>query len=219
MATKTLTIEGITFPDFGEDKSKKNFRLIFYIGYTDSDGKKKAKIVSKPDAGQWQWRKDGKNFLPSSNIGDSVELDTSVLNSGANGFSDSDSTIAEIDGELTSITVQFMDVFNPSVKSFLKGKVLPTVIDHLQGLGINPIDLAPIPGTFTTIIKDNVNIDDLATKFKTFLTKENKDKLLNSVSKKYDGENPFVISGRKEWNTKKHKTGTYAVTIGISEAQ
>lgn len=217
MATKTLTIEGITFPDFAEDKSKKNFRLIFYIGYTGDDGKKKAKIVSKPDSGQWQWRNpDKKNFLPASDIGDSVELDTSVLNSGANGFSDSDSTIGEIDGELTSITVQFMDVFDSSLKSFLKGKVLPSVIAHLQSLGINPIDLIPIPGTFTTVIKDNVNVDDLAKKFTAFLTKENKDKLLDSINKKYNGENPFVISGRKEWDTKKHRTGTYAVTIGVN---
>lgn len=216
MATKTLTIDGITFPDFAEDKSKKNFRLIFFIGYKGSDGKKKAKIVSKPDNGQWQWKKDGKNFIPSSNIGDSVELDTSVLDSNTNGFSDSDSTIGEIDGDLTSITVQFMDVFDASFKSFLEGKVLPSIITHLQGLGINPIDLVPIPGTFTTIIKDNVNVDDLANKFTAFLTKENKDKLLNSITQKYGGENPFVISGRKEWDTKKHRTGTYAVTIGVN---
>ena len=214
MAKKTLTIDGITFPDFGNDKSKKNFRLIFFIGYKDADGKKRVTIVSKPDAGQWQWRNFEKEFfLPATDIGDSVELETGILTSGQNGFSESDNVIAEIDGKLSSVTVQFMDVHDPSLKNFLKKKILPQIVTHLQSLGINPIDLVPIPGAFTTIIKDNVKVDDLANKFKEFLTKENKDKLLNSLSQKYNGENPFVISGRKEW--KKGKTGTYAVTIGF----
>jgi hypothetical protein len=208
MSNKTLTIDGITFPDFGGDDSKKNFRLVFYIGYKDANGKKKVTIVSKPDGGQWQWRKATKeNFLPPTSIGDSVELATDVLDDAA-------TKIAEIDGTLTSVTVQFLDVFDASAKSFLKGKVLPSVLTHLQGLGINPIDLIPIPGAFTTIIKDNVNVDDLAGKFKDFLTKKNEDKLLNSISQKYNDESSFVISGRKEW--KKGKTGTYAVTIGVA---
>ena len=38
MTAKKLTIKGITFPDFGDDDSKKNFRLIFHIGYNDKDG-------------------------------------------------------------------------------------------------------------------------------------------------------------------------------------
>ncbi len=215
MAKKTLTIDGITFPDFGDDKSKKNFRLIFFIGYTDKKGDKKAAIVSKPDGGQWQWRKAEKPcFLPSMSIGDSVELDTSVLSSGFNGFSDSDEKIAEIDGKVSSITVQFVDVFDSSVKSFLKSGVLPQVIEQLKNLGINPIDLIPVPGVFTAVIKEKINADELATKFQGFLTKKNEDKLLNSLSAKYDGKKKKLeISGRKEW--KKGKTGTYAVTIGF----
>jgi hypothetical protein len=31
---KKLTLKGITFPNFGKDNSKKNFRLVFHIGYT-----------------------------------------------------------------------------------------------------------------------------------------------------------------------------------------
>lgn len=52
MAKKKLTLKGITFPDFGDDDSKKNFRLIFYIAYTDENGDATATIVSKPDSGE-----------------------------------------------------------------------------------------------------------------------------------------------------------------------
>lgn len=222
---KKLTIKGITFPNFIIDKdsiddSKKNFRLIFYIGYTDNEGNEKATIVTKPDSGQWQWRKKSSKYpyLPPTDIeGNSVKLDTGILRTG-----DGDKIplgshkIAEIDGEITHITVQFMDVHNPSIKSFLESKVLPQVIDHLQSLGINPIDLIPVPTAFTTIIKDNVKIDDLATKFKTFLTKEKKDKLLHSISQEYNGENPLVLEEKDvKWGKKINNKGTYGVTIGV----
>lgn len=217
MAKKKLTIKGITFPDFGDDDSKKNFRLMFFIGYTDKDGNESATIVTKPDAGQWQWRKASKNaFLPPKIVGDSAELNTTVLKTGDGGkIPASSHKITEIDGDITDITVQFLDVFDASVGDFLKSKVLPQLIEQLKGLGINPIDLIPVPGVFTTVLKNNVNVNDLATKFQTFLTKEKKDKLLHSISREYKGENPFVLKEEKVWNTKKRKKGTYGVTIGV----
>ena len=216
MAKKKLTIKGITFPDFGDDDSKKNFRLIFYIGYTDKIGDETATIVSKPDSGQWQWRKPNKDFfLPAKIVGDSVELNTIFLKTGGNGFAPSSDKIAEIDGKITDLTVQFLDVSDSSIGDFLKGNVLPEIIKHLQSLGINPIDLIPIPGAFTTIIKDKIKVDELATKFQEFLTKEKKDKLLHTISAEYDGKKTLVLKEEKEWNTKQHKKGTYGVTIGI----
>jgi hypothetical protein len=216
MAKKKLTIKGITFPDFGDDDSKKNFRLIFYIAYTDPNGDEAATIVTKPDSGHWQWRKQGKDsFLPATIVGNSAELNTTVLKAGGKGLAPASDKIAEIDGEITDITVQFLDVFDDSIGNFMKSKVLPEVIKHLQGLGINPIDLLPIPGTFTTVIKDKIKVDELAAKFQEFLTKENTDKLLHTISKEYKGEKTLTLKEEKEWNTKKHKKGTYAVTIGF----
>src|SRR5262245_58064190 len=108
MAKKKLTIKGIAFPDFGDDDSKKNFRLIFYIAYTDKNGDETATIVSKPDSGQWQWRKSSKDFfLPPTINGDSAELNTTFLKTGGNGFTAGSDKIAEIDGKITDITVQF----------------------------------------------------------------------------------------------------------------
>jgi hypothetical protein len=216
MAKKKLTIKGITFPDFGDDDSKKNFRLIFYIAYNNEDGDETATIVSKPDSGQWQWRKSSKDFfLPPTIVGDSAELNTTILKTGGNGFAPASDKIAEIDGEITDITVQFLDVFDSSIGDFLKSKVLPEVIKQLQSLGINPIDLIPIPGAFTTIIKDKIKVDELAAKFQEALTKEKKDKLLHSISKEYKGEKTFALKEEKEWNSKKHKKGTFGVSIGV----
>jgi hypothetical protein len=216
MAKKKLTIKGITFPDFGDDDSKKNFRLIFYIAYNNEDGDETATIVSKPDSGQWQWRKSSKDFfLPPTIVGDSAELNTTILKTGGNGFAPASDKIAEIDGEITDITVQFLDVFDSSIGDFLKSKVLPEVIKQLQSLGINPIDLIPIPGAFTTIIKDKIKVDELAAKFQEALTKEKKDKLLHSISKEYKGEKTFTLKEEKEWNSKKHKKGTFGVSIGV----
>lgn len=216
MAKKKLTIKGITFPDFGDDDSKKNFRLIFYIAYTDQNGDEAAAIVTKPDSGQWQWRKSSKDFfLPPTIVGDSAELNTALLKTGGNGIAPASDKIAEIDGEITEITVQFLDVFDASIGDFLKSKILPEIIKQLQSLGINPIDLIPVPGVFTTVIKDKIKIDELATKIEEFLTKAKKDKLLDTISAEYNGKKTFTLKEEKEWNPKKHKKGTYAVTIGI----
>jgi hypothetical protein len=58
-----LTIEGITIPKFSSG-SKRDFRLIFYVAYKQSN-KTKTIIVTKPAEGQWQWRKSGKDgFFP-----------------------------------------------------------------------------------------------------------------------------------------------------------
>jgi len=216
MAKKKLTIKGITFPDFGDDDSKKNFRLIFYIAYTDQNGDETATIVSKPDSGAWQWRKSSKDFyLPEKIVGDSAELNTTFLKTGGNGFAPASDKIAEIDGEITDITVQFLDVFDASIGNFLESKVLPEVINHLKSLGINPIDLIPVPGVFTTVIRDKIKIDELAGKFQEVLTRKKKDKLLHTISKEYDGEKTLTLKDEKEWNPKKHKKGIYGVKIGI----
>lgn len=214
MAKKTLTIEGITFPKYSKDSSKRNFRLVFYIAYKEG-GKTKTTIVTKPATGQWQWKKSSKDaFFPEGNdLGDSVELNVLPMQAGAKGFGTEASKIAEIGGKLISIGVQFIDVFDASAMDFLKEKVLPKFLEELKKSGFNPIDLLPVPGVITGIVKSNIKIEDLITKAGEFLQAQEKDKVLYSVTKKYDGEEPFVISGRKEW--KENKTGTYAVTIGF----
>ncbi|HEY0429726.1 MAG TPA: hypothetical protein VGC76_18230 [Pyrinomonadaceae bacterium] len=219
MANQTLTIEGITFPDFGDDKSKKNFRLIFYIAYKGDDGKTKTTIVTKPPAGFWQWRNPNKKFfLQGTTSGDSVELDTSALqfDDETSGFTSADAQIAEIDGTISSIAVQFIDVKDDSLGGLFAEKFLPKLIDLWKTSGFNPLDLVPLPGIVTGIVKDNVDLGALADKAEGFLAQGNGDKVLHRINKKYDGTKPFVISDENVvWDTKKNKKGTYAATIGF----
>ena len=215
MAETTLTIEGITFPKFSSKSSKRNFRLIFYIAYKYSGGKNKTAIVTKPATGEWQWKNSDKDFYFSEKkeTSDSVQLDVSVLKSGEKGFDTEDYKIIEFDGEVQNIAVQFIDVYDASIGDFLKKKVLPEVIEKLKATGFNPIDLLPVPGIVTGIIKEKVKIEDLAEDVENYLKKEKEDKLLHRVSKKYNGKSSQTFSGKKEWE--KGKTGTYAVKIGF----
>jgi hypothetical protein len=218
MAKKKLTIKGITFPNFGTDESKKNFRLIFYIGYTDKNGDEAVETVTKPATGHWQWKKSSKDaFLKPKIVGDSAELDTLVLRNGdGNKIPASSNKIADIDGEITDITVQFMDVHDKTPIDFLVKNVLPELIEVWKASGFDPIAAAPVPGVVKGLIKDKVDLQKLADDAAVFFQKKLKDKMLHSISQSFEGKNPTVVrEDGVEWGDDK-KTGTYAVTIGVA---
>jgi hypothetical protein len=170
MAKKKLTIKGITFPYFGDDDSKKNFRLIFYIGYTDKNGDEAVETIAKPATGHWQWRKSSKDaFLKPKIAGDSVELDTLVLKNGdGNKIPAASNKIADIDGKITDVTVQFMDVHDKTPVDFVVKTVLPELLEVWKASGFDPIAVAPVPGVLKGLIKDKVNLEDLATQAADF---------------------------------------------------
>jgi hypothetical protein len=184
MAKKKLTIKGITFPNFGDDDSKKNFRLIFYIGYTDANGDDAVQTVSKPATGHWQWRKSSKDaFLKPKINGDSANLDTLVLKNGdGNKIPAGSNKIAEIDGEITDVTVQFMDVHDKTPIDFLVKNVMPQLLEVWKTSGFDPIDFVPGSGIIKGLMKDKVNLQDLAGKAGEFFTKNLKDKMLYAVT-------------------------------------
>jgi len=219
MAKKKLTIKGITFPNFVKDNSKKNFRLVFYIGYTDKNGDETVEVISKPGERHWQWRNSKKDaFLESKIVGDSAELNTLVLRNGNvdKTIPASSNKIAEIDGGITDVTVQFMDVHDKTVADFLVKNVLPELISVWKTTGINPIDLAPIPGGVKVIIKDKFNLEELVDKAAGFYAKKLKDKTLHSISKSYNGESEIVLREENVPWGDDNKTGTYAVTVGVA---
>lgn len=219
MAKKKLALKGITFPDFGDDDSKKNFRLVFYIGYTDADGNEAVEVISKPSERHWQWRnKDKDAFLKPTVKGDSVELDMLVLRNGdgeKGTIEKGSNVIAEIDGEITDITVQFMDIHDRTIADVLVKNILPELLTVWKASGLNPIDLAPIPGGVKVILKERINLEELADNAAAFYTKKLKDKVLHSISTEYDGEKTLTLKEDKvEW--KKGKNGTYAVKIAAT---
>ena len=220
MPGKKLTLKGITFPNFGKDNSKKNFRLVFHIGYTDKSGDEAVSVVTMPTDGHWQWRDKNKDaFLAPTTKGDSVTLDTLVLKNGdGNKIAALSNKIATIEGKITDVSVQFMDVHDKTVADFFVKSVLPELVNAWKIAGINPIDLVPvpIPGGIRTKIKDKIDFDKLVESSETFFTKELKDKTLHTISEEYDGKNPLVLSeDGVEWGDD-GKTGTYGVTIGVA---
>jgi hypothetical protein len=223
MAKKTLTIEGITFPKYSKGSSKRNFRLVFFIEYKDADGKTQAMMVTKPAEGQWKWG-NGKSDFPifpeGNDLGDSVELNLMPMRAGENKFGRDDAEIAEIDGKLQAVAVNFVDVADSSIMDVLTDKVLPKFVDMLEKSGFNPINLLPGGGLVGGIIKGTVDknfkFEDLVDKGVEFVQNRNKDKILFSGTQKYTKGKSLTVTGTKEWDDKKHLTGTYAVTIGIN---
>lgn len=218
MAKKKLTLKGITFPDFGGDDSKKNFRLVFYIGYADENGDEAVEVISKPEERHWQWRSKNKDaYLKPKPKGDSVELDTLALKNGdGRKIEKGANMIAEIEGEITDITVQFMDVHDKTAADVLVRGVLPQLITVWKVSGLNPIDMAPIPGGVKVLVKDKINLEEMADSAAAFYKKKLKDKLLHSISRAYKGQKTLTLKeGKVEWGDE-GKTGTYAVKIGIA---
>lgn len=217
MATKKLTIKGITFPNFGDDDSKKNFRLIFFIGYTDVNGEEAVATVPKPMERHWQWRKQSKDaYLKPKIVGDSVELDTLVLRNGdGEKIAAGSNKIAELDGEITDVTVHFMDVHDSTPIDFFTKNVMPQLITVWQATGFDPIDFVPGAPIIKGLLKDKIKTEDLVNTAKTFFEKQLKDKTLHTISQEYDGENPLVLREEGvEWDD--GKTGTYGVKIGVA---
>ncbi|HSK71407.1 MAG TPA: hypothetical protein VK892_06910 [Pyrinomonadaceae bacterium] len=220
MAKKTLTIEGITFPKYKSGSSKRNFRLVFFIEYVDSAGQTQAVMVTKPAEGQWKWGNSSSKFpiFPEGNdLGDSVELNLIPMRAGQNKFNKSDSQIAEIDGEIVSIGVNFVDVFDSSIMDILRDNVLPEFVNALQKSGFNPVNFIPGMGIADGIIRGtidkNFKFEDVVNKGVEFLQNRKKDKILYNKIQPYNGEKMLSINGRKEWE--KGKTGTYEVKIGV----
>lgn len=219
MAKKKLTIKGITFPNFGDDKSKKNFRLIFFIGYTDANGDEAVATVPKPLERHWQWKnKDKDAFLKPTIAGDSVQLDTLVLKNGdGNKIPAGSNKIAEIEGTITDVTVHFMDVHDSTPLDFFVKNVMPQLIEIWKTSGFDPIDFVPGSPIIKGLLKDNVKTEDLVNKAQTFFEKQLKDKTLHTISQEYNGENPLALKeDNVVWDKKKNKSGTYGVTIGVA---
>jgi hypothetical protein len=123
--------------------------------------------------------------------------------------------IAEIEGDITDITVQFMDVHDKTIADVLVKTVLPQLLTVWKVSGLNPIDLAPIPGGVKVILKDKFNLEEMADSAAEFYKKKLKDKMLHSISTEYDGEKTLTLKEEKvEWGDD-NKTGTYAVKISI----
>ena len=111
-----------------------------------------------------------------------------------------------------------MDVHDATVADFFIKSVLPQLITAWKATGINPIDLipVPIPGGIKTVIKEKIDFKKLVDSSATFFTKKLKDKVLHTISREYNGENPLILSeDNVSWGDG-GKTGTYGVKIAVA---
>ena len=137
--SKTLILDGLWFPNYGGDDSKKNFRLIYFITcevdkvdeknnpIKDASGTTLTQeitiMVEKPKTKDcWQWEKESKNlYLPPKNkTANPIELDLSRLKTNDFGFLTDNYRIQKFVGKLLSVRVQIYDVQGQKFRRLFK---------------------------------------------------------------------------------------------------
>ena len=233
--TQTLTLDGIWFPNYGSDKSKKNFRIVYFITCNvDKVDEKNDPIknsageavtqevtimVEKPKTKDfWQWRDNENLYLPPK-VGntDPVELDLSRLHTNDFGFQADNYRVEKFVGQLKSVRVQIYDVHDKNFGDYLR------II--LKAVGVDAIKL--VAGTFLGLPEALVGLiakgamvffgdgKEVADKIGDKDTEQKtKDKLLFSGFSDFDPNTlPLQIEGQKY--LKPGKLGTYRVRFGF----
>ncbi|MCU0238495.1 MAG: hypothetical protein MUC29_03565 [Pyrinomonadaceae bacterium] len=233
--SKMLTLESISFPNFKNDDSKKNFRMVYFITcdveeidaenkpIKNTDGTTKTKeitiLAEKPKSKDaWQWEKETKNlYLPPINKqSDPVTLDLSRLKTNDFGFQADNYRIEKFVGKLKSVRVQIYDVHDKNFGDYFK-KVFAVIGSDAIKLGGGFLGL---PAAVTDLIAKGVmvffgdgkkvadKVDEKDTEKKT------KDKLLFGGFSDFDSSKPNItISGERFWSG--NKKGKYEVKIGF----
>lgn len=233
---KTLTLEGLWFPNFGGDDSKKTFRLVYYITCEvekvdeknkptkDADGNTVLQeitiLVEKPKTKDfWQWEKDGKNlYLPPKNkTSNPVELDLSRLKTNDFGFQSDNYRIQKFVGNLLSVRVQIYDIYDKNFGDYLKkvlnvvgADAIKLVAGSVFGLPVAVADLIA-KGAMVFLGDGKQTADKVGEKDGEQKTK---DKILFSGFSEYEsGASEILIEGERFWDG--NKKGNYRVKLGF----
>ncbi|MBK8148545.1 MAG: hypothetical protein IPK58_10140 [Acidobacteria bacterium] len=152
--TKQLILEGLWFPNFGSDNSKKNFRLVYFITLevdkvddkdkpvVGADGKNVKQnvtvMVEKPKTKDfWHWRKETENLYlpPKDKKTDPVELDLSRLRTNSFGFQADNYRIESLPGTLLSVRVQIYDIHDKNFGYYLRKVLIAVGSDAIKLAG------------------------------------------------------------------------------------
>jgi len=215
MDTFSLKLEGLTFPNFKNDNSKKNFRLMVDVNYFNEENKPATTHVTFPLEEVWQWRKeDEKFYIPPKNVTDSkVELDLSVFTNNAAEFSETDKEILVSQGKLHSVIVHIIDAHD---KNFLEtfGNVLKLVL---------PVVFNAATGGLVSVIGNKL-IGTIIGKFKgDDITEEllkhtgGKDKALFKGGKFQSAFGDILIVGKGVFKNKNDMSGDYTVKFSYTK--
>jgi len=215
LQTFSLKLEGLIFPNFGKDNSKKNFRLMIDVNFFDKDGTPATTHISFPAEEIWQWRTaDKKFFFPTKTVtATAAELDFSVFTSNTAEFSETDVEFLVSQGKLHSIVVHIIDVFDKSFADHLKDiakNALPILIDAATG-GVVKLIGNKLVGTIIGQFKG----DDITTEI---LKKVGgKDKILFKGGKFQSSFGKISIGGKGVFKNKNDMSGDYKVALSYTE--
>lgn len=194
MSSFNLFLDALTFPNYKNDNSKKNFRLLFDLEFYNAKRELTKTLISLPEKDEWQWKKESlPYYLPIKTSTDvSVDLDLSVIDNNVNYFSELDKEIAVRDGELRTISVTIMDINDPSFGDHLVKTAKYAIPELLKGVAGG---FVPMIGSkvIATISKKYVE-EDLSTLLLDQI-KASKDKVLFRGGRNAENKNDIVIEG------------------------
>lgn len=217
--TFSIKLEGLSFPDFGNDHSKQNFRLMIDVDYFNENGKPTTTHITFPADKFWQWRDKTKRFYipPKPAVGKTVGLDLDVFKSNSSEFSETDLEILVAQGKLHSIAVHIIDVKDESVADiFIKGLkiALPIVIDQLAG-GLPTLIGNSFAKKLVGTIVGEFKGDGITT---ALLAKAGgKDKVLFNGGKFESSFGKIVVKGKGVFKNKNDMTGDYEIQLSFSK--
>ncbi|MBK8813150.1 MAG: hypothetical protein IPN69_20810 [Acidobacteria bacterium] len=233
--TKQLILEGLWFPNFGSDNSKKNFRLVYFITLevdkvddkdkpvVGADGKNVKQnvtvMVEKPKTKDfWHWRKETENLYlpPKDKKTDPVELDLSRLRTNSFGFQADNYRIESLPGTLLSVRVQIYDIHDKNFGYYLRKVLIAVGSDAIKlaggavGLPSGVVDLIA-KGAMVFLGDGKAASDKIDQKD---AEKTTKDKILFGGFSDYKaGDASIVIEGERFWGD--GKIGTYRLKLGF----
>lgn len=220
MSNYTLRLDKLVLPNFGDNSSRKNFRLIFDITYFTSDDKIANSLVLLPADYEWQWRnkKDNKYLPVIDATKDPVELDLTVIDQNKNGFAETDKEVLLFQGKkVHSIKIKIFDIKDKTFADavyFIAKNVLPTLVSSGIGALTGTIGSKFVVSLITELNDKNELSSALVSELKKKFGEKAGDKILfNGGTLKAD-EGPIIIKGTGRWKNDS-KQGDYEVTMNL----
>lgn len=203
-----LTLEGLQFPDFGNDGSKKNFRLIFTFRCIDADGKPGTVVASLPPLTKdnWQWRKKDKGNYVSNDGKGLIHVDQ---------IPKDERLILWEKNNIHSLDLKVVDIEDKNVWDYVKATLL-----ELEKIGVGVVE-GSLSGVFLRLFKPisaeaQKKVEELLNK----LTNDGDKTLYRDEVEADDGliflnEGEYVMAGKGVLEKTNDKQGDYSVKVKL----
>lgn len=214
----SLQLKKLVMPNFGDNNSRKNFRLMFDITYLTEKEDIANSLVLLPASKDWQWRDDKDDFfIPVlDKNSDPVEFDLRVMDKNEGGFSKTDKEILLAKGKIIRVKVTILDVGDPNFGKallYIAKHVLPSIIATGVGATTGIIGNKII----ATLVSDLNKNDDLSSvllnEFEKQFKEKSGDKVLFKGGEIYaNAPSQINIAGTGKGRNKEHK-GQYEIFL------